>query len=400
MPSAKLARLQDESVAIENEITSLRAVTPSDEADAKSIEERLSAAEKRAEEIAAEAKRERELDAKLEGLRGVRAADSEPKSVVEKRKAPAIHVRAGNLGPYGTADEADVAGRYLRSLARGEVRAMGETSPTYDGAGSDLTVPAELYGSIINVLNRQSVGLRVASVFNTVAKKLTLPKVNEGSAAFYAEMGTLSPADLTTSGVDVTLFGIRSATAVSNDLIEDSVVDVAQMFATNTANAFATRIDTAWLQGDVTAGIDGLVDEVENEVTVGAAEDTTAADLAKLVGEIDPLAGNTSWVVSPAGFGALLAAHSGTGSVMLADAMAPTVYGRPVYVTNGLPAGTLALYGDFSFATAVAVKASGLRIEALRELQALNDRTVFVAKQRAGIANHAPEFVAKLTVGS
>jgi HK97 family phage major capsid protein len=83
---------------------------------------------------------------------------------------------------------------------------------------------------------------------------------------------------------------------------------------------------------------------------------------------------------------------------MLSDAMAPTVYGRPVYVTNGLPAGTLALYGDFSMATAVAVKASGLRIEALRELQALDDKTVFVAKQRAGIANHSPEFVSKLVL--
>jgi HK97 family phage major capsid protein len=96
--------------------------------------------------------------------------------------------------------------------------------------------------------------------------------------------------------------------------------------------------------------------------------------------------------------GALLAAHAATGSVMLSDAMQPTVYGRPVYVTNALPAGTLALYGDFSMATAVAVKASGLRIDALREVRAVNDQVLFVGKQRIGIANHAPQFVSKLII--
>lgn len=393
MPSPKLARLQDESVTVSQEIETLRSMTAADEAEAKGIGERLAAAVKRADEITAEVISERALDAKVEALKGVRSSDSDAKPVA--RKAPAIHVRAGSVQGYESADEAAVAGKFLRGLARGEVRAMAE----YDaGQGEELTAPTELYGSIINVMTRQSVGLRVASVFNTIAKKLTLPKVSEGSASFYAEMGEVTPTDLNTSGVDVTLYGLRKATAVSNDLIEDSVVDIASLFSTNTGNAFASKIDYAWLQGDETAGIDGLVGEVENEVAVASASVTTAAKLAELVGLIDPLAGNTAWVVSPAGFGALLAAHAGTSTAMLADAMAPTVYGRPVYVTNGLPAGTLALYGDFSFATAVAVKASGLQVQALRELQAINDRTIFCAKQRVGIANHAPEFVAKLII--
>jgi HK97 family phage major capsid protein len=397
MPSAKLARLQDESATISAEIETLRSVEPTNDTEKAQVEERMAELSKRADEIGVQAKAERDLDAKLEVLKSVRSSDSDAKAPAV-RKAPAIHVRAGNVQGFDTGDSAVVAGNYLRSLARGELRAMGETSPTYDDKGAELTAPAELYGSIINVLNRQSVGLRVAAVFNTIAKKLTLPKVAEGAAAFYAEAGAVTPADLATSGVDVTLFGLRKATAVSNDLIEDSVVDVAQLFSTNTGNAFASKIDYAWLQGDATAGIDGLVGEVTNNVVVASANDTTATELAQMVGQVDPLAMNTAWVVSPVGFGALLAAHAGTGTAMISDAMQPTVYGRPVYVTNGLPAGTIALYGDFSMATAVAVKASGLRVEALRELQALNDQTVFVAKQRVGIANHAPEFVSKLVI--
>lgn len=394
--SISLRKLQDEAAKVIDEIEGLRAMTPADDTEAATIDENLAAACQRSDELIAEIGRQQELEQRrndaLSGLKASLSTDSVEKP--EPRRAPAVHVRAAGRA-VEQADQIEAAGRFLRSLSRGEVRAMAEGSA---GAGAELTAPAELYSAVINVINRQSVGIRVASVFNTVAKKLTLPKVAEGSASFYSEAGTVTPADLTTSGVDVTLFGIRSATAVSNDLIEDSVVDVGQLFTQNTGNAFATAIDTAWLQGNVTAGIDGLVGEVTNSVSVTGASDTTYAELAEMVGAIDPLAANTAWVVSPAGMGALLAAHAGMGTGMLADAMAPQAFGRPVYVTNGLPSGTLALYGDFSFATAVAVKASGLRVEALRELQALNDRTVYVAKQRVGIANHAPEFVAKLVV--
>lgn len=187
---------------------------------------------------------------------------------------------------------------------------------------------------------------------------------------------------------------------MSNDLIEDSVIDVASIVSGAFGNAFASKIDAAWLQGDQTAGIDGLCGEIaqDHTVTVAAATSTTPAKLAELVGKVDPMAQNTAWVVSTEGMSALLAANAGLSSVMLADAMAPTVYGRPVYVTNGLPSGVLAVYGDFSMSTAVAVKPSGLRIDALRELRAMNDQVVFAGKQRIGIANHAAEYCSMLVV--
>ena len=62
MPSPKLARLQDETVSIENEINDLRSVTPADEGDKKRIEDRLAALYCRAGDIATEAKCEVALD--------------------------------------------------------------------------------------------------------------------------------------------------------------------------------------------------------------------------------------------------------------------------------------------------------------------------------------------------
>lgn len=385
-------KLQDEAAAVITEIEEIRSLT--DEAQIAEKAPRLAELVLRAEALPGEIEAAKAEDNRqLSGIENLRAAVSTTQ--IEPRKAPAIHV-AKKVNGFEDASEAVTAGEFLRGLARGEVRAMSTGGV---GAGKEI-VPVELYGNIINQMTRTSVGLRVASVFSTIANKISLPKAGDATAAFYSEAAEGSLTDIATSAVDVTLYGLRSLTAVSNDLIEDSVVDVAALFNNSVSSAFASKIDYAWLQGDVTAGIDGLVGEVAvgNTVSVTDATSTTAAELAEMVGMVDPLAANTSWVVSPVGFSALLAAHAGTGSVMLSDAMAPTVYGRPVYVTNGLPTGTLALYGDFSMATAVAVKASGLRVEALREVRAVNDQVLFVAKQRAGIANHAPEFVSKLVV--
>lgn len=379
----KRRRLQDEAAALATQIEELRSLEHATPEEAETAAGRITELAARCDEITKELATENELDARLKALRSVVVDDSEARSVIEttQKKEKAV----------------DVNSRYLRGIARGEFRAMGETSPTYDEAGAEL-VPVELFRGIINEIERQSVGARVASVFTASSNKLVLPKVGDATAAFYSEAAEGNLTDLETSGVEVSLFGIRSLAAISNDLIEDSAVDIAAMFSRAAARGFATRIDTAWLQGDETANITGLVGLVDESVAVASASATTAENLGDLVGKVDPAAMNTAWVVSPAGFGALLAAHTGTGAAMIADAMAPTVFGRPVYVTNAMPSGTLALYGDFSLATAVAVKANGLSISALREVRAVNDQTVFLAKQRIGIANHAPAYVAKLVI--
>jgi len=391
--SNKLRRYQDEIAAKLVEIEEMRSLETADPAELAALEERLNAAVARCDELNAAAGVEKELNAKIAALRTAVVDDSEARSKVEKKETTV------NVRHYESGEAAMTAGSYLRSLARGEVRAMGETSPTYNNLGAEL-VPAELYGSVINVINRSSVAARVAFVVNTISKKITLPKLGDATAAFYSEAAEGNLNDIATSGVDVTLFGLRSLCAVSNDLLEDSVIDVASIVTGAFGNAFSSKIDYAWLQGDETAGIDGLCSEIaENHVVaVASSTATTAANLAAVVAKVDPMASNTAWVVGADGMAALLAAHAGTQSVMLADAMAPTVFGRPVYVTNGLPSGVLAVYGDFGMSTAVAVKPSGLRIDALRELRAMNDQVVFAGKQRIGIANHAPEYCSMLVV--
>lgn len=397
--STRRRLLQDEAAAITTEINAVRAIEPQTGEEAAAVELRLSDLTARADRIVPQLEQENALDGKIAAMRSAVVVDAcESRSTLEgvakaERRA-SVGFGSRKLAGFENAAEARAAGQWLKALARGEVRAMQELS----GEDGDDLVPGELYSAIVNIVNYQSVAFQLASTFATNSGRITLPKLGNATAAFLAEGVTQSQTDITTTGVVVTPFGLRASVAVSNDLIEDSVIDIASMVSGAFARAFSAKIDLSWLQGDNTAGIDGLVAEVTNEVSIVAATAAaTAAELAELVGLVDPNVGNNvAWVCSPAGYGQLLAAAAGGVGMGVGVGRFPTVFGAPVYVTSGMPAGTYAIYGDFSLSTAIAYKASGLRVEAAREALMPLDQVLFHGKQRIGIANHDASYLAKL----
>jgi HK97 family phage major capsid protein len=406
MPSAKLARLQDESVAIATEIETLRSMTAADENEAKGIEERLSAAEKRADDIANQAGRERALDAKLEALKGVRSSDSDARKGETAEEAPqqSVDIRSG-VRAFSSKKAAALVGGYLRQLYTGEVRAMGETSSTYDAKGAEYVI-GELFGAIVNRLQYSSVALQLATVVTPSGAKISFPKVGDATASFVSEGTATTDQDLATSVADLTLYEMRASVAVSRSLLEDSPIDVAGLVAERFALSYAQKFDAVWLGGNSSSPtITGLAASVANgnTITVGASAATTLANLADVVGKVDEtVMGTASWVCSKAGWVDLMKIWSAqqTTQAVGGGRIVPTVFGAPVYLVKGLPSTTLALYGDMAMATAVGVKSSGLEIEAGREILMRNRQVLYVANTRFGVANHAPEFVGRLAKAS
>lgn len=405
MPSAKLARLQDESVAVATEIETLRSLTAADETEAKGIEERLSAAERRADEIATEAARERALDAKLEALKGVRSSDSDARSTDKDPEVRAPRAVVGEVRGFTSREAAGKVGNYLRQLVTGEVRAMGETSPTYDAKGVDY-VMGELYGAIVNRLTYTSVGLQLASVYTPNSDRITVPKVGEATVAIVAEGAATTDQDLTTSGAEVRLYEHRASIALSRSLLEDSPIDIAGLVAERFALAYAKQVDSIWLGGNASSPtIAGLAASVAagNTITVGASAATTANNLADVVGKVDEaVMGSASWLVSRAGWVDLMKlwAAQQTTQTVGGGRVVPTIMGAPVYIVKGLPANTLALYGDYKLSSAIAVKASGLEIDVARELLIRNRQVLYVASQRVGFSNHDAQYVGRLAKAS
>lgn len=401
MPSPALARLQDEAATLSQTIADLRAVEPKDETEATAIAERLSAAETRAVEVTELSRREHELDRKIADLRAV-TGSSEPRSSVasDEPAQRAAEIRSG-VRLFSSTRAAEAVGRYLKAVGLGESRAMGESSPTYAGLGAEY-VQTELFNAIVNRLQYSSVALQLATVVRPSQQKIDFPKVGDATASIVSEGTATTDQDFATSVASLTMHEIRGSVAISRSLIEDSPIDVAGLVAERFSLAFAQRFDALWLAGQASnPTITGLAAAVVagNTITVGAAAATTLANLADVVGKVDEtIMGTASWVVSRAGWVDLMKIWSAQQTTLTVGGgrVVPTIFGAPVYLVKGLPASTLALYGDFAMATAVGVKAAGLEIEAGREILMRNRQVLYVANTRFGVANHAPEFVARL----
>lgn len=403
-----LRTYQDEAAKVAAEIDNLRENEPAIDAETRAAwDEAMAAHVTRSRDLCAAVEREKaaeaERQAAVESLRGLLAAPSDSKADVERRerKAPAIHVvPSREARGFGSTEAATRAGRFLRALARGddrELRAMGESSPTFDGTGSELVSP-ELFRGFIDVLQYASVGLQVASLYPTSSNSIEIPKIGEIEAEWIDELGTINGDEMPTDKVSIALHKLGKLIEISNELAEDQAA--AASLATTVANRFGLaigkKIDTVWLQGDAGKGIDGLVGEVSADNTVEAGTDNDAVDLAEVVGKIDSRATNTAWVVSSAGWAHIMKASVVTQSTTVGDRVLPVVMGSPVYRCLGLPAGTLALYGDFASATAVAYKANGLQVAASEHASFSKDSVVYRGTQRVGVANHDASFVAKL----
>lgn len=408
MPSPKLRLLSDESVAVENEITSLRSMEGKDEAEARSISERLAAAQKRALEIAAESQREHDLDAAVAAMQSVRSSDKSRDEVEKqfrddagKDEFAAPDIRAG-VKAFRNTKIAEAAGRYLCSIATGDKRAMGETVTGY---GADFVI-GELYNAIVNRLQYQSVGVQLASVFRPAGPKITLPKSGDVTFGFAAENAAFTDQDIASSGADLTLYEGGASIPVSRSLVEDSPIDVAGMIVDRCSYGLARWIDTVWLGGNASnPTIGGLAAAVVagNTVTVAANASTTANNLADVVGKVDEsIMGTGAWVCSKAGYVDLMKIWAAQQTTMVVGGgrVVPTIYGAPVYLVKGLPANTLALFGDFSMSTAVGIKDTGLEITVARELLVRSRQLLYVANTRLGVSNHGPEFVGRLAKAS
>jgi HK97 family phage major capsid protein len=403
MPSPKLARLQDDAAKVAAEITDLRAVETTDDAERTRVEERLAALSEQSDNIAKEAAAERALDEKLASLRTVTESASSPKpaEVAQPEDFSRPDIRAG-VRAFRSAKVAADVGEFLVRLASGEKRAMGETVSGY----GDSYVVTELYDAIINRLQYQSVVMQLASVFRPKGQTINLPKSGDFTVSFAAENAAFTDQDLSTSGPSLTLYEAGGSVAVSNSLLNDSPIDVAGLLVDRMSYGFAVWYDQKWLTGNTSSpSITGLpaavaaISSNPNTVTVALASSTTNANLADVVGKVDEtIMGTGAWVTSKAGYVDLMKLWSAQQTTMTVGGgrVVPTVYGAPVYLAKGLPATTLALYGDFSKSTAVGLAAEGIQITVAKELLVRSRQTLFVGSSRLGVLNHGPEFVGRL----
>ena len=403
---SKLRLAQDEIATLIPQIENLRAVDPNDDKDG-SAAAALERALARAGELEVVVDKENAIEARLAAARAklTPATDSENRASIEKQAEHATSdqpdIRAG-VRAFRSVKVAEEVGDFLQRLAAGEKRAMGETVSGY----GDSYVVTELYNAIVNRLQYQSVAMQLASVFRPKGQTINLPKSGEFTVAYAAENAAFSDQDLSTTGPSLTLYEAGGSVAVSNALLADSPIDVAGLIVDRVSYGFSVWYDTKWLTGNSSSptvtGLPAAVAAIAsnpNTVTVAANASTTAANLADVVGKVDEtIMGTGAWVCSKAGYVDLMKLWTAQQMTMTVGGgrVVPVVFGSPVFIAKGMPATTLALYGDFAKSTAVGLAAEGIAIATAKELLVRSRQTLFVASSRLGVLNHGPEFVGRL----
>jgi HK97 family phage major capsid protein len=132
-------------------------------------------------------------------------------------------------------------------------------------------------------------------------------------------------------------------------------------------------------------------------IDLATADTITKDELALCVNMVDQNARNRQWVVSPTGWAEVMGlAVSGIG-YNVTDGVRPQIYGAPVTVSNYLPDGVHAVYGDFGMASALGYKPNGITVRASEERAIEFDQTVFVGTARYAFSHHSMQYLAALS---
>ena len=424
-----LKKLQDEAAALANRIDAVRAI----EGDADKIAERdleLETLTADASKLSKKIDFERTVAESAKTLRSVVERCSPAPEVTEERSEKA-RVEAvpfsGRLRAFAKAEDAYKAGMWFKAKGGDahakrwcedhgvEVRALGGAS----GAGSNF-VPDILSSTVLRLVEQYSAFAQNATSIQMPSDVVLFPKRTAGnSAAWISENSAITPADPNATQVTVTAKKLAAAVVISSELLQDSIVSIADWVAAELALGISNAVEAAAFSGNpsnapnvaglVTSHAGGLIktttagqsttyDYAASLVTAAGdtPDEVTKANLLAMMAAVPQHSRQgAKWFVSPFFFSACmqnLDLNQG-GSVGLSQGLGLTFLGSPVVLTDRLPSGAdstgavMALYGNMANSSIYGTR-SGLEIQSSDQVNFLSDQTVIRAIARVGISHH------------
>ena len=401
MAVEKLKALLDELAAVIAEMEAMTEdapegeeaapMTDEQEASLRSLEGKADKLRERIEFLQRVQTKELELRSVLERAAPVKAVAPAPETeetAVEKREY-AVPKSHGPLKAFRSSEAAYRAGMHIKGFVFGDAEARRwckdhnvETRVQGGGVnalGGVLTSP-ELSSEIIRLVEEFGVFPQYAKRVGMNSDTLVYARRTGGlTARPVGENVEVSASDVTFDNVELTakIWGVANRT--SNSLLEDSVIDLADAMAVETAQAFAEAFDNAGFIGDGTSafhGVTGVCSKILQSAysasVVTATGNATFGDLTMrnftdLLARLPMYARsrNARWYISPAGWGsamlrlAMLPGGSsnagGNSTDNVAAGFGETFLGYPVTLVQpmesrltGTTGGVAAIFGDLS----------------------------------------------------
>jgi HK97 family phage major capsid protein len=339
----KIKALLDELAAVVAEMEAMsetpaedgaEPMTEEQEASLRSLETRADKLREQIEFLQRVQAKELELRAVLERgapAKAVEKAAVTEESPVEKRTVPAIPVSHGPLKAFRSAESAYRAGMHLRGYVFGDAEARrwcvdhGVESRAQAGGvnslGGVLTSP-ELSNEIIRLVEEYGVYPQFARRIPMNSDTLVIARRTGGLAARpVGENAEVLTSDVTFDNVELNakIWGVANRTP--NSLLEDSVIDLADLMAVEIAQAFAEAVDNAGFVGDGTStyhGVEGITKKIVKAAhsasvvtTTNGTEDTygelTMKNFTDMVAKLPTYARRSArFFISPAGWGSAM----------------------------------------------------------------------------------------------
>jgi HK97 family phage major capsid protein len=437
----KIKALLDELAAVVAEMEAMSEAPAEGDAPAMDAEEEssLRSLSERADKLRSQIELLRAIEAKNLELRAVLERGAPAKAIekaaaeetpVEKRTVPAIPVSHGPLKAFRSAESAYRAGMHLRGYVFGDAEARrwcvdhGVESRAQAGGvnslGGVLTSP-ELSNEIIRLVEEYGVFPQYARRVPMSSDTLNIARRTGGLAARpVGENAEVLASDVTFDNVELVakIWGV--ANRVPNSLLEDSVIDLADLMAVETAQAFAEAVDnSAFGPADGESTYHGVVSITKKIVkaahsasvvsTTAGTEDTygelTMKNFTDMVAKLPTYARrNARFYISPSGWGAAMlrlamlpggaSGPGGNSSSDVAAGFGERFLGYPVVLVSAMhsslddSSGEVAcLFGDLSQA-AVYGERRAIQIRTASERYIEYDQTLTFATTRNAIVVH------------
>lgn len=222
----------------------------------------------------------------------------------------------------------------------------------------------------------------------------------------------ITPSDPTSNQVTLTAKKVTGAVVIASELLQDSVVSIADWIAAELALSLSNAVEAAaWSGNPANApGVAGIVTTHTGGLLassgatfaaslVTAAGDTpdevTRANLLEMMGRLPQHStAGAKWFCSPFFFATCMQAlELGLGgAVSMQQGIGLTFLGKPVVLTDRLPSGAdstgviMALYGDMANSSYYGIR-QAIEIASSDQVNFLSDQTVIRAVARVAITH-------------
>jgi HK97 family phage major capsid protein len=377
---ASLNKLQDRAAAVAALLDDLAKVEDRTEEQTAEIAKLTAEANELEERLATETA----IAEKIASLRGKVAATAKPVAVAETPEPVAVRKQphVGRLRAFGSTDDAEVCGRWIRGfvLGRSEDRSWYERNveeralSSNDNSKGGVFIPETFAATVIRLVDEYGAIPAQANVIPMSSNTLYVPRRVSGNTAYFVSDNSETTAtDMATDNVMLSAKDCRVATRIPNSLIEDSVIDLADLVAQEFALSLAQKIDDAGFAGDGTSthgGIRGIQWKFENETLTAGTNDSgesslsaiTVDDFAELIGKLPSYArAGAGWYVTPQVYSTcmlplMLSAGGVSAAELSAGASEQRFMGYPVYFNNSMRSAptagqVIALFGNLRLST-------------------------------------------------